>query len=166
MTNAVRVRLANAQGLDFSSVETESLSRRFGLFIMAKRLSARRTAYHPARCLGKDRQHRQPVGHTTVQVAPQRSAYGLARSVVHRVQAVSSWPETMCLDSRGFNSVDLAAFAVDIDRSCHAVGRSSAQRPCTRRRILDANGPGSSESSRRCTNVVESGLLVMKPEFR
>ena len=43
MRNAVRLRLANAQGLEFSSVETESLSRRFGLFIMAKRLSARRT---------------------------------------------------------------------------------------------------------------------------
>jgi hypothetical protein len=42
------------------------------------------------------------------------------------MQAVSSWPETMRMGSCGFNSLDQAACAVEIDLSGHAVGRSSA----------------------------------------
>lgn len=79
----------------------------------------------PARCPGKDRQHRQPVGLTRVLVAPTRSACGLGESIVISMQAVSSWPETMRMGSWCFNSLDQAAFAVEIDLSGHAVGRSS-----------------------------------------
>jgi hypothetical protein len=66
------------------------------------------------------------VGLTRVLVAPTRSACGLVESIVISMQAVSSWPETMRMGSCGFNSLDQAACAVEIDLSGHAVGRSSA----------------------------------------
>jgi hypothetical protein len=84
-----------------------------------------------------------------VLVAPARSACGLGKSIVLSMQAVSSWPETMRMSSCGFNSVDQAAFAAEIDLCCHAVGRSSAQCAYARTRILDADAQGLSESSRR-----------------